>query len=87
MLDELRFLAETQPHILPETLIDLATINGAKGLRLDRVGRLEKGWRADVIAVKIPDNGQSTLEQIFEESAQNLITVVAGKICCDRTTA
>ncbi|MBI1927602.1 amidohydrolase family protein [Candidatus Poribacteria bacterium] len=83
MHDELRFLARTHGHIPPETLIDLVTINGAKGLRLNQVGRLEKGWQADVIAVGIANNGGPVIEQILDESAQNLLTVVAGKICYD----
>ncbi|MFB3042296.1 MAG: amidohydrolase family protein [Candidatus Poribacteria bacterium] len=85
MLDELKFLAQTQPSILPETVIDLATINGAKGLRLNRVGKLEKGWQADMIAVRIANDGSPLIEQILDESSQNLLTVVAGKICYDRT--
>ena len=85
MLDELKFLAQTQSGILPETLIDLATINGAKGLRLNRVGKLEKGWQADMIAVRIANDGSPLIEQILDESSQNLLTVVAGKICYDRT--
>lgn len=86
MHDELRFLARTHEHIPPETLIDLLTINGAKGLRLDRVGRLEKGWQADVIAVGIANDGRSVIERMLDESAQNLLTVVAGKICYDAFT-
>ena len=87
MLDELKFLGRTQAHISPETLINLVTINGAKGLDLDRVGRLEKGWQADLIAVESPNNGQPVIEQILDESSQNLLTVVGGKICYDRSAA
>jgi cytosine/adenosine deaminase-related metal-dependent hydrolase len=81
MLDELKFLARTQPQIPPETLIDLVTINGARGLRLDRVGKLEVGWQADMIAVEIADDGRPVIEQILDPSARNLLTVVAGKNC------
>jgi aminodeoxyfutalosine deaminase len=81
MLDELKFLARTQPQIPPETLIDLVTINGARGLRLDRVGKLEVGWQADMIAVEIADDGRPVIEQILDASARNLLTVVAGKNC------
>ncbi|MCZ6676328.1 MAG: amidohydrolase family protein, partial [Candidatus Poribacteria bacterium] len=83
MLDELKFLAQTYDCLSPETLMELVTINGAKGLRLDRVGRLENGWHADLIAVKIPDDGRPIIEQILDDAAQNLFTVVAGKICYD----
>jgi cytosine/adenosine deaminase-related metal-dependent hydrolase len=81
LLDELKFLARTQPCIRPETLFDMVTYNGAKGLGLAQVGRLEKDWQADVIAVKIPNDGRPPIEQILDSSSENLLTVVGGKIC------
>ena len=81
LLDELKFLARTQPYIRPETLFDMVTYNGAKGLGLAQVGRLEKDWQADVIAVKIPNDGRPPIEQILDSSSENLLTVVGGKIC------
>ena len=81
LLDELKFLACTQSCIRPETLIDMVTFNGAKGLDLAQVGRLEKDWQADVIAVQIPNDGRPAIEQILDSSSENLLTVVGGKIC------
>jgi cytosine/adenosine deaminase-related metal-dependent hydrolase len=81
LLDELKFLARTQPYIRPETLLDMVTCNGAKVLGLAQVGRLEKGWQADIIAVQIPNDGRPVIEQILDESSENLLTVVGGKIC------
>lgn len=83
MLDELKFLGQNYDRLPPETLIDLVTINGAKGLRLDGVGKLAKGWQADLIAIRIADDGRPVIEQILDESAKNLLTVVGGKICYD----
>lgn len=80
-LDELKFLVHTQPCIRPETLFDMATCNGAKALGLAQVGRLEKGWQADIIAVHIPNDGRSAIEQVLDSSAENLLTVIDGKIC------
>lgn len=81
LLDELKFLARTQPCIRPETLFDMVTCNGAAALGLKQVGRLEKGWQADVIAVQIPNDGRPAIEQIFDSTSENLLTVVGGKIC------
>lgn len=80
-LDELKFLARTQPCISPETLFDMVTCNGARALGLEQVGRLETGWQADIIAVKIPNDGRPAIEQILDSSSESLLTVVAGKIC------
>ena len=81
LLDELKFLARTQPCIRPGTLFDMVTCNGPKALGLARVGRLEKDWQADIIAVKIPNDGRPAIEQILDRSSENLLTVVGGKIC------
>ena len=81
LLDELKFLARTQPCIRPETLFDMVTCNGAKALGLEQVGRLEKGWQADIIAVQIPNDGRPVIEQMLDSSSENLLTVVGGKIC------
>ena len=81
LLDELKFLARTQPCISPETLFDMVTYNGAKALGLEQVGRLEKGWQADVIGVQIPNDGRPAIERIFDDASQNLLTVVGGKVC------
>ncbi len=81
LLDELKFLARTQPCIRPETLFDIVTYNGAEALGLERVGRLEKGWQADIIAIQIPNDARPTIEQILDSSSENLLTVVGGKVC------
>ena len=87
MLDELRFLRKAWECLPPETLLDMATINGGRGLRLNHVGKLEKGWQADFIAIELPNSGQSAVTQIFDESACNLLTVVGGKVCYDAQAA
>ena len=81
LLDELKFLARTQPCIRPETLFDMVTCNGAKALSLEQVGRLEKGWQADIIAIQIPNDARPAIEQILDRSSENLLTVVGGKVC------
>ena len=81
LLDELKFLAQTQPRIPPETLLDMVTCNGPKALGLTQVGRLEKDWQADIIAVKIPNDSRPAIEQILDSSSENLLTVVGGQVC------
>ncbi len=81
LFDELKFLARTQPSIRPEMLFDMVTCNGATALGLAQVGRLEKGWQADIIAVQVPNDGRPAIEQILDGSSENLLTVVGGKVC------
>ena len=84
MLDELKYLASTQDSLSPETIIGLVTINGARALSLNRVGKLEKGWCADVIGIAVPNDGRPVIEQVLDESARNILTVVAGQVCFDQ---
>ena len=86
MLDELRHLSEIHDGLSPQTIIDLVTINGARALSLQRVGRLEKGWHADVIGIAIPNDDRPVIQQIFDETARNIFTVVDGQICFDHAS-
>jgi cytosine/adenosine deaminase-related metal-dependent hydrolase len=92
MLDELKFLLQSQNSTPPETLFSMATINGAKALRLyGQIGVLRPGWQADIIAVQIPPIAGSTthgtilkrkvIEKVLGDESQNIFTMVAGKIC------
>ena len=81
MLDELKFLADNYEELLPETLISLLTINGTRSLKLKYIGKLEKNWQADLIAIGISDDGRPVFDQICDQASENLMTVVAGTIC------
>jgi cytosine/adenosine deaminase-related metal-dependent hydrolase len=81
MLDELKFLANNYEELSSETLISLLTINGTKSLKLKNIGKLEKDWQADLIAVRISDDGRPVFDQVCDETSENLMTIVAGTIC------
>ncbi|HIE29396.1 TPA: hypothetical protein EYP66_19170 [Candidatus Poribacteria bacterium] len=92
MLDEVKFWGRTQNCTPPETLFSMATLNGAKALRLyGQIGALLRGWQADIIAVRIPPISEAAnrgttlkrevIEKILHDESQNVFTMVAGKIC------
>lgn len=82
MLDEMKFLHKTHNHIPPVSLLEIATLNGAKALKLKaQIGALQRGWQADIIVLKIPSGADNPLERIFAEESANIFTLVAGKIC------
>ncbi|MFQ6043495.1 MAG: amidohydrolase family protein [Candidatus Poribacteria bacterium] len=92
MLDEVKFFGRTQTCTPPESLFSMATLNGAKALRLyGKIGALRRGWQADIIAVRIPPISESAthsatlkrevIEKILHDESQNVFTMVAGKIC------
>ena len=82
MKDELKVLFDLD---LPRPqILDMLTVNGAESLGWSKVGRLEKGWQADLIAVSLPAQTigtiESILEQICQPEAHNLLTMVGGEI-------
>ena len=92
MLDELKFLHQSQNCMPPETLLSMATLNGAKALKLDgQIGALRRGWEADIIAVRISSIADSTshsstlkrkvIEEVLNDESENVFTMVAGKMC------
>jgi len=81
MLDEIKFLHKTHKYISPVTLLEMATLNGAKALKLKaQIGALQRGWQADIIVLKIPTGADKVVERIFAEESENIFTMVAGKI-------
>jgi len=82
MLDEIKFLHKTHYHIPPVTLLKMATLNGAKALKLKaQIGALQRGWQSDIIVLKIPTGTDKVIERIFAEESENIFTMVAGRIC------
>jgi cytosine/adenosine deaminase-related metal-dependent hydrolase len=55
VLDELRFLRQAHPDVLPDTLLAMGTLYGARALGLDRqCGSLTTGKRADLVVIPLP---------------------------------
>ena len=55
IIDEMKFLF-LHHSIPPNTLLAMATINGAKALGLEsKVGQIKEGFEADLCGVRLPD--------------------------------
>jgi len=82
MLREMRLLKETYPALANEEILGMATINGAKALKIaDQVGSLEKGKSADIVTV--PWMGGDPYEAIFraEKVSFSMIGGVNVPLC------
>jgi cytosine/adenosine deaminase-related metal-dependent hydrolase len=86
MLDEMRLLKETL-NIPADTILKMATINGAKALGLDdKIGTLEAGKCADIIALrKVKDSTsfpviESLFESLLKDTWEVSLVIVDGKI-------
>jgi len=86
ILHEMKFLAGGRKGVKPETLLTMATMNGAKALGLEgRVGCLEAGYEADLAVVALPAHAAQkspryVLELVLAPDSRNVFTMVAGRM-------
>jgi len=80
MFEELILMRKQFPDISDETLIQMATINGARALGLEKeVGSLKTGKRADIIGLKI-NSSDNIYNSIFSSIGEISFSMVDGKI-------
>lgn len=84
MWDEMRmaYKLHRENGMTPFNIFKMATINGAKALGLEeKVGTLEVGKKADIIAVKMPENSSGDIFcDLIRETKGVHLTMVSGKI-------
>ncbi|MCA9111258.1 MAG: amidohydrolase family protein [Planctomycetaceae bacterium] len=69
---ELRFLAERHPEVPQSTLLELATVNGARALGVsDETGTLTAGKQADLAVVRLTDQASAST---LNESSVRLVS-------------
>ena len=97
MIEEARFCglihratSRDSSELTPERLLKLATLDGARTLRLDReIGSLEVGKQADIVAIDLSGAHNTPIHDpvsaiIFSASADDVIfTAVAGRVLFD----
>jgi len=65
VFDELRFLAEKFPNVSPSLLLEMATINGAKALKAEGSGFLERGYHGRLLYVEVEAASWKEAEEIL----------------------
>lgn len=110
VLDELKILSANHilsPHTCSgnsrrdacathQTLISMATVNGAKAIGLEsQVGQLREGFEADICGVGLPEQpaeasatsgNEAVYQRLFSPASKNVFTMVAGVVCYNAAT-
>ena len=79
LLDELRFLHRTYPHLPVESLLAMGTIRGARALGLDGlIGSLDRGKVANLVVLKL-SGARGTWDSILESEDGPIAVYVDGR--------
>jgi cytosine/adenosine deaminase-related metal-dependent hydrolase len=80
MFSEMRQFAKTEPGASPETIIKMATVNGAKALGLSgRIGEISEGAFADLIAIPFDGASGGLCDAILSHPGDVLFSMIDGK--------
>jgi cytosine/adenosine deaminase-related metal-dependent hydrolase len=86
MLEEIRSASQSHPHVSPAKILEMATLGGAQALGLAaRVGTLEIGKRADLVAVNLEGSASASgdpVEILLNEGSRVAGTWLAGRPMC-----
>jgi len=82
ILDELRFLYNRDTHLSPSCLLALATLAGARALKLlNEIGSLEPGKRADFVVIPLDHKGTDTpLDDVLSSCLSPVGVYVGGRL-------
>ncbi|MBN1765608.1 MAG: amidohydrolase family protein [Sedimentisphaerales bacterium] len=81
ILEEIRFLHRRYPDLPGETMLKMATINGARALAWDdKTGSITPGLEADLIAVPLTNTDNDPFLNILESHTTVKLTMVRGTI-------
>ncbi len=80
LFDEMRALADLEPSFSPRQILEMATLNGARALRMaDRVGRLAPGTMADLIVVSLTGHTGSPYENVLRHHGNVAASMIGGR--------
>jgi aminodeoxyfutalosine deaminase len=80
MFEEMRELATTSPNLPPKTIVEMATINGAKALGMKgQVGELARGGFADLIILPHTGGTSDLHERVLNYSGDVTGSMINGR--------
>jgi cytosine/adenosine deaminase-related metal-dependent hydrolase len=81
LLDEMRFVHSHYPDCPAETILKMATFNGAQALNwADRIGSIEPGKQADLIVIPLENCPSEPCIDLLRSSRQPIMTMIGSEI-------
>jgi cytosine/adenosine deaminase-related metal-dependent hydrolase len=80
MFEEMRELASKQTALRSKTIVEMATINGARALGMEgQVGELSKSAFADLIAIPFTGKRTRVYDRVLEHNGDVVCNMIAGR--------
>jgi aminodeoxyfutalosine deaminase len=80
LFDEMRHLAAREPSLSPRTILQMATVNGARALGMaGEVGELTQGAFADLIALPLAGKGSNGYEVVLAHQGHVSASMIDGQ--------
>jgi cytosine/adenosine deaminase-related metal-dependent hydrolase len=80
MFAEMRALADADQNFSPETILEMATVNGARALGLaGKIGTLAPGTMADLIAIPARGNPDKLYETVLDHVGNITASMIEGR--------
>jgi cytosine/adenosine deaminase-related metal-dependent hydrolase len=87
LLDELRWVYGHHPEVSPALLVAMATLHGARALRLDHlIGSLQPGRRADFVTIPMDPAASPTPLENLVSGRSRVRSVFVDGLCVATTT-
>src|SRR5262245_13130671 len=84
---EMRTLACACPNVKPDTILAMATIQGAKALGMDgQIGEISESAFADLVAIPFGGKTESVYESVLDHSGPVIGSMVSGQWAIQRTS-
>lgn len=80
LFDELKLAAQNNPGLSPLTILEMATINGARALGRDRwLGQIRSGVYADLVVIPVPTALPCPIEYVVHATPRPTAVMVGGQ--------
>jgi cytosine/adenosine deaminase-related metal-dependent hydrolase len=76
---EMRTFQKNEPHIRPEEILSMATVNPVRALGKKLLGRIRRNYLADMIAIPFTGPGENLFDEIVAFHGHVISSTINGE--------